>query len=66
VLRREPTLEHYGTSNTVIRDSASTFPLKENAMKKLINAAIFIMFTAVSIAALAESKTVTLSVSGMT
>ena len=35
-------------------------------MKKLINAAIFILFAVVSAAALAEIKTVTLAVSGMT
>ncbi len=35
-------------------------------MRKLIHAALFIMFAIVSTAALAESKTVTLSVSGMT
>jgi hypothetical protein len=35
-------------------------------MRKLINAAMFIMFAVASTAALAESKTVTLSVSGMT
>lgn len=35
-------------------------------MRKLINTAMFIMFAAASTAALAESKTVTLSVSGMT
>lgn len=35
-------------------------------MKNLINAASFILFAAVSAAALAEISTVTLSVSGMT
>jgi hypothetical protein len=35
-------------------------------MRRLVNAAIFIMIAVVSTAALAESKTVTLSVSGMT
>ena len=35
-------------------------------MKKLINAAMFIVFAVVSAAALAESRTVALSVSGMT
>jgi hypothetical protein len=35
-------------------------------MKKLVPAAMFIIFAVVSTAALAESKTVTLSVSGMT
>ena len=35
-------------------------------MRKLINAAMFIMFAVASTGALAESKTVTLSVSGMT
>jgi hypothetical protein len=35
-------------------------------MRKLINAAIFIMIAVASTAALAESMTVTLSVSGMT
>jgi hypothetical protein len=35
-------------------------------MRKLISAALFVMFAIVSVAALAESKTVTLSVSGMT
>jgi hypothetical protein len=35
-------------------------------MRKLIHAAMFILFTVASTAALAESKTVTLSVSGMT
>ena len=40
--------------------------MKKNAMKKLINAAMFIMFAVVSTASLAEIKTVTLSVSGMT
>lgn len=42
------------------------FLLKENAMKKLTNAAMFILFAVVSIAALAETRTVTLAVSGMT
>jgi hypothetical protein len=36
------------------------------AMRKLINAAMFILFAVASTAALAESRTVTLSVSGMT
>jgi len=40
--------------------------LKENAMKRLIYAAMFILFTVVSAASLAEIRTVTLSVSGMT
>lgn len=35
-------------------------------MQKLINAAIFILFAVVSTAASAETRTVTLSVSGMT
>ena len=35
-------------------------------MRKLINAAMFIIVAVASTAALAESKTVTLSVSGMT
>ena len=35
-------------------------------MRKLISAAMFVMFAVASAAALAESKTVTLSVSGMT
>ncbi len=35
-------------------------------MRKLINAVMFIMFAVVSAAALAESRTVTLAVSGMT
>ena len=35
-------------------------------MRKLINAAMVIMFAVAPAAALAESKTVTLSVSGMT
>lgn len=35
-------------------------------MRKLVRAALFIMFAAASAAALAESKTVALSVSGMT
>lgn len=35
-------------------------------MKKLINAAMFILFAVVSAATLAEVRTVTLSVSGMT
>lgn len=35
-------------------------------MRKFINAAMLIMFAVVSAAALAETKTVTLSVSGMT
>jgi hypothetical protein len=35
-------------------------------MRKFIHAAMFIMFAAASASALAESKTVTLSVSGMT
>jgi hypothetical protein len=35
-------------------------------MRKLINAATFIMFAVAATAALAESKTVALSVSGMT
>lgn len=35
-------------------------------MKKLISAALFTLFAAVSTAALAEIRTVTLSVSGMT
>ena len=36
------------------------------AMRKLVHAAIFIMLAIAPAAALAESKTVTLSVSGMT
>ena len=40
--------------------------MKEYAMKKLINALMFIVFAVVSAAALAEIRTVTLSVSGMT
>ena len=40
--------------------------MKEHAVKKLINAAVFIMFAVVSAAALAEIRTVSLSVSGMT
>jgi len=43
----------------------SFFP-KEHAVKKLISAAMFILLAAVSVAALAEVRTVTLSVSGMT
>lgn len=35
-------------------------------MRKLINAAMFVMIAVALTAALAESKTVTLSVSGMT
>lgn len=35
-------------------------------MKKLLNAAMFVMFAVVSATALAETRTVTLSVSGMT
>lgn len=35
-------------------------------MRKLVSAALFVMFAVTSAAALAESKTVTLSVSGMT
>lgn len=35
-------------------------------MKKLISAAMFILFAVVSAASLAEIRTVTLSVSGMT
>jgi hypothetical protein len=35
-------------------------------MRKLVNAAIFILFAVACAAALAESKTVTLSVTGMT
>lgn len=35
-------------------------------MKKLINTAMFILFAVVSAAVLAETRTVTLSVSGMT
>ena len=35
-------------------------------MRKLISAAMFVMFAVASAASLAESKTVTLSVSGMT
>lgn len=35
-------------------------------MKKLINALMFIVFAVVSAAALAEIRTITLSVSGMT
>lgn len=40
--------------------------MQKNAMKKLINAAVFIMFAVVSAAVQAESRTVTLAVSGMT
>lgn len=40
--------------------------MMENTMKKMISAAVFIMFAVVSAAALAAIKTVTLSVSGMT
>jgi len=39
---------------------------KENAVKKLVNAAMFILFAVVSAAASAEIRTVTLAVSGMT
>ncbi len=35
-------------------------------MKRLINAAIFVMFTLISAVALAEIRTATLAVSGMT
>ena len=35
-------------------------------MKELVSAAMFILFAAVSAAALAETRTVTLAVSGMT
>ena len=35
-------------------------------MRKLISAAMFVMFAVASAAALAENRTVTLSVSGMT
>jgi len=35
-------------------------------MKKLVSVAMFVMFAVVSAATLAESRTVTLSVSGMT
>ena len=35
-------------------------------MKKRVNAAMFILFAVVSAAALAETRTVTLAVSGMT
>lgn len=35
-------------------------------MKKLVNTATFVLFTVVSAAVLAEIRTVTLSVSGMT
>ena len=40
--------------------------MKEFAMKKLISALMFIAFAVVSTASLAEIRTVTLSVSGMT
>ena len=40
--------------------------MKKNAMKKLINAAVFVLFALISTVALAETRTVTLSVSGMT
>ena len=40
--------------------------MKEHAMKKLISAAMFLLFAVISAAALAEIRTVTLSVSGMT
>lgn len=43
-----------------------SFLPKENTMKKLINAAMFILFTVVAAAASAETRTVTLAVSGMT
>ena len=35
-------------------------------MKKLVNALVFVVFAAVSAASLAEIRTVTLTVSGMT
>jgi len=44
----------------------NSFLPKERAVKKLISAAMFILLAAVSVAALAEIRTVTLSVSGMT
>lgn len=53
-----------GTSTVIYR--FRSFFLQENAMKKLTSAAMFILFFVVSAAALAEIKTVTLSVSGMT
>jgi hypothetical protein len=40
--------------------------VKEYVMKKLIGAATFVLFAVVSAGALAEIRTVTLSVSGMT
>lgn len=40
--------------------------MKECAVKKFITALLFVVFAAVSAAALAEIRTVTLSVSGMT
>jgi hypothetical protein len=42
------------------------FFLNEDAMKKLVHAAVFALLAAVSAAVMAESKTITLSVSGMT
>ena len=40
--------------------------MKEHAMRKLISAAMLLLFAVISAAALAEIRTVTLSVSGMT
>lgn len=39
---------------------------KDYVMKKLVNTALFILFTVISAAVLAEIRTVTLAVSGMT
>lgn len=58
-----PELPIFGCS---FEDSDPTFSLKENAVKKLIGAAMFVLFAIVSAAALAEIRTVTLAVSGMT
>ncbi len=44
----------------------SLFLPNENAMKKLVNTAMFILFTVVSAAVLAEIRTVMLSVPGIT
>lgn len=54
------------TAPRSFKDSGPTFSLKENAMKKLISAAMFLLFAVVSTATLAEIRTVTLAVSGMT
>jgi len=40
--------------------------VKEHTMKRLISAAMFLLLAVISAAALAEIRTVTLSVSGMT